>query len=52
MKSWLEKNAVEMYSMDNEENFVISEIFFRTLKNNIDKYKTSVSKMIPINSMT
>ena len=38
MNSWLEKNH------RNEGKF-IAEIFFRTLKNKISKYVTSVSKM-------
>ena len=46
MKSWLEKNAVEMYSTHNEGKSVVSEIFIRTLKNKIYKNITSVSKNV------
>ena len=45
MKSWLEKSDKEMYSMCNEEKFVIAERFIRTLK---DKYVTLVSKNVYI----
>ena len=44
MKSWLEKNEIEMHSMHNEETYIIAERFIRTLKNKIHKYMTSVSK--------
>ena len=33
-----------MCSMHNKEKSVISERIFRTLKNNVDKYKTTISK--------
>ena len=42
MKSWLEKNAVEMYSTHNEGKFVVAERFISTLKNKIYKYMTSI----------
>ena len=45
MKSWLEKNNIEMYSAHNEEKSVIAGRFIRTLKNEIYKYMTSVSKI-------
>ena len=32
MKSWLEKNAIEMYSTYNEGKSVVAERFIRTLK--------------------
>ena len=48
MKSWLEKNPIVMYSMHNEGKFVIAERFTRTLKNNIYKYMTSISKNVCI----
>ena len=38
MKSWLEQNAIEMYSTHNEWKSVIAEKFIRTLKNNVYKY--------------
>ena len=46
MKSWLEKNDVEMYSAHNEGKSVIAERFIRTLKNKIYKYLTSVSRNV------
>ena len=45
MKSWLEKNDIEMYSTHNEEKSVVAKRFIRTLKNKIYKYMTSTSKM-------
>ena len=44
MKSWLEKNDIEIYSMHNEGKSVIAERFIRTLKKKIYKYMTSISK--------
>ena len=44
MKSWLQDNNIEMYSIHNEGKFVVAERFIRTLKNKIYKYMTSVSK--------
>ena len=44
MKSWLEKNGIEMYSTHNEGKSVIAERFIRTLTNKIFKCMTSVSK--------
>ena len=44
MKSWLEKNDIEMYSRHKEGKSVISERSIRTLKNKIYKYMTSISK--------
>ena len=48
MKSWLEKNDIEVYSTHNEVKFVGAERFIRTLKNKICKYMTSVSKNVHI----
>ena len=45
MKSWLEKNSMEMYSIHNERKSVVAERFIRTLKSKIYKYITSVSKI-------
>ena len=45
MKSWLEKNGIEIYSRHNEEKSVIAERFIRTFKNKIYKYMTSVSNI-------
>ena len=44
MKSWLEKNDIEMYSTHNEGKSVVAERFIRILKNKIYKYMTSISK--------
>ena len=45
MKSWLEKNDIEMYSTHNEEKSVVAERFIRTLKNKIYKHMTAVKKV-------
>ena len=51
MKSWLEKNAVEMYSTHFEGTAVVAERFIRTLNNKIYKYMTSVSKTVYIDDL-
>ena len=51
MKSWLEKNGIEMYSTHNEGESVVMERFIRTLKNKICKYMTSVSTNVYINKL-
>ena len=51
MKSWLEKNDIEMYSSHNEAKSVVGERFIRTLKNTIYRYMTSVSKNLYINKL-
>ena len=51
IKSWLEKNDIEIYSTNNEEKSVITERFIRTLKNKIYKYMTSLSKNICIDKL-
>ena len=51
LKSWLEKNDIEMYSAYNEGKSVIAERFIRTLKNNIYKYMTSISKNVYIDKL-
>ena len=48
MKSWLEINAIEMYSTLNEGKSVVAERYIRTLKNKTYKYMTSISKNIYI----
>ena len=45
-KLWLEKREIEMYSTHNEGKSVVAEKFIRTLKNEIHKYMTSVSKNV------
>ena len=44
MKSWLEKNGIEMYSIHKKS--AITERFIRTLKTKIYKCLTSVSKNV------
>ena len=51
MKSWLEKNALEMYSTHNEGKPVAAERFVITLKNKIYKYMTSLSKNVYIDKL-
>ena len=38
MKSWLEKNDIEMYSTYNEGKSVVAERCIRNLRNKIYKY--------------
>ena len=45
MKSWLQDKNIEMYSTHNEGKSAGAERFFRTLKNKIYKYMTSITKM-------
>ena len=40
-----------MYSIYNEEKFVVAERFIRTLKNKTDKYMTSISKNVYLDNM-
>ena len=51
MKSWLEKNAIEMHSIHNEGESVVAERFIGTLKNKVYKYITSISKHVYINKL-
>ena len=44
IKSWLQDNDIEIYSIHNEGKNVVAERLFITLKNKIYKYITSVSK--------
>ena len=46
MKWWLEKNDIEMSSMDNKGKYVVAERFIRTLKNEIYKCVPSKSKNV------
>ena len=46
MKSWLEKNDIEMNWTHNEGKSILEERFMKTLKNKIYKYMTLVSKNI------
>ena len=45
MKSWLEDDDIEMYSSLKEGIPVVAERYIKTLKNEIYKYMTSISKM-------
>ena len=45
MKSWLEKNDIEMYSTHNEAKSVIAERFIRTLKT------TFMNTLLPFQKM-
>ena len=52
MKSWLEKNDIEMYSTHSKVKSVIAKRFVRTLKNKIYKYyMTSISKNVYIDNL-
>ena len=51
MKSWLEKNTIEMYSAHNEGKSVAAERFSRTLMNIIYKYMTSTPKNVYIDKL-
>ena len=48
MKSWLQKNEIEMYSTHNEGRSVVAERFIRTLKNKTYKYISSIPKNVYI----
>ena len=51
MKSWLEKNAKEIYSTHNDGKSIIAEIPIRTFKNKRYKYMTSISKDMYIDKL-
>ena len=51
MKSWLQDNDIEMYSMQNDGKSVVAERFIRTLKTKICKYMTSISKNVNIDKL-
>ena len=51
MKTWLEKNDIEVYSTHNEGKSVVAERFIRTLKNKICNHITSVSKYMYIDKL-
>ena len=48
MKSWLQDNNLEMYSIYNEGKSAVAERFIRTLKSKIYKYMTLMSKNMHI----
>ena len=51
MKSWLQENDIEMYSMHNEGKSVVAERFITTLKNKIYKYMTSISSNLYVDKL-
>ena len=51
MKSFLQNNNIEIYSMHNERKFAVAERFIRTITNRIYKYMTSVSKNMYIDKL-
>ena len=51
MKSWLQDNAIEMYSKDNEGRSFVFEGLIRTLRNKIYKCMTLTSKNGYINKL-
>ena len=51
MKSWLEKNDIVMYSTHNEGKSIVAKGFIKTLKNEIYKYITSISKYIYVDQL-
>ena len=50
-KKWLRDNDTVMYSTNNEGKSVVAERFIRTLKSNICKYMTSISKSAYIDKL-
>ena len=51
MKSWLEKNIMEMYSIHNKGKSVAAERFIRIVKNKTNKDMTSISKSMYIDKL-
>ena len=51
MKSWLEKDNVEIYSTRNEEKYVIAVRFIKRLMSKFYKYMTSISKNMYIGKL-
>ena len=39
-------NDIEIYSTHNEEKSVVTERFFRTLKNNLQEYDSCIKKCV------
>ena len=46
MKSWLDKNNIEMYSIHIDGKSVVAERFTISLKNKTYKYMTSIQKSV------
>ena len=51
MKSWLEKNDIEVYSTHNKGKSVVAERFIKTIKNKIYKHMTSISKNVYLDKL-
>ena len=51
MKSFLQKNDIEMYSAHNSGKSVLAEKLMETLKNKTYQYMTSVSKNVSIDKL-
>ena len=51
MRSWLQFNDIEIYSIHNEGKSVVAERFIKTLKNIIYKCMVSVSKNVNIDKV-
>ena len=51
MKSSLQGNDIEMYSVHNEGKSAIAERFLRILKNKIYRYTTSISQNVYIDKL-
>ena len=51
MKSFLQKNDIEMYSAHNSGKSVLAEKLMGTLKNKTYQYMTSVSKNVSIDKL-
>ena len=51
MKSWLEKNDIELYSTRNEGKSVVAKRFIRTLKKKLFKYMTAISNIVCIHKL-
>ena len=50
-KKWLKDNDIKMYSIHNKRKSVVAERFIRTIKKEIYKYMTSVSKNVYIDKL-
>ena len=51
MKSFLQNNNIEMYSIQNGGKSIVAEKFIRILMNKIYKYMTSISKNVYIDEL-
>ena len=51
MKSWLQDKKIEIYSTHNEGKFFVAERFARTLKIEICKWMTSITKNVYVDKL-